>query len=364
MGLFSVNNLKANCFHKKESRVNFAFLMLGVSVVHIFILLYFLWIGVASLAIYGVFSVLLYIAVSIGAAKGKIAVVFVLTIAEVCFQSILTAWIIGWNFGFSMYLIALVPIIFYVVYAVRPFKHFIISSSAFSFFVMSVFMAAKIIDYMHEPVFSDINEFKRLVGYIGNSFVSFAMLTIFSLFFTYEMRGFQSALETENRYLGKLAETDPLTGLMNRRSMEIKLEEARRIAEIYDGTFCIVMGDIDNFKQVNDTYGHAAGDKTLMEVSGIIRAIIRQSDYVCRWGGEEFLIVIMADEAAAHRIVERVRACISNNPVEYEGRYLKSTVTFGISSYNKGDKLEDVIACADKRLYKGKQAGKNIVVSE
>ena len=123
------------------------------------------------------------------------------------------------------------------------------------------------------------------------------------------------------------------------------------------------MSDIDFFKKINDTYGHDCGDVALTEVAEILRTCVRDGDTVCRWGGEEFLLLVKGNRDVAITVAERIRTRIENNVVEYEGAEIRFTMTLGISTYVPGYSLESLLVQADENLYYGKEHGRNQVVS-
>lgn len=156
--------------------------------------------------------------------------------------------------------------------------------------------------------------------------------------------------------------TDALTGLYNRRYVDERLPADLYKANASGGTVCIVMADIDLFKDVNDVYGHLSGDKVLKDIATLIKESIRPThDWVARFGGEEFIIVLneLSSEAAI-AVIEAIRKRIENHVFVVEERDIKVTCSFGIhvvkgSSYN----IADVIAPADACLYAAKQSGRN-----
>ncbi len=162
--------------------------------------------------------------------------------------------------------------------------------------------------------------------------------------------------------LQKLVEQDILTGLYNRRSGEKIL---KRVCENYekDGTpFCVAIGDVDHFKNVNDTYGHECGDVALTEISSRMKEHMRGHGYVARWGGEEMLLVydgVHLDMAAAH--MQELLEAIRTKPIVYGDVKLTITMTFGLTEGN-GDKIEHIVRDADEKLYQGKNSGRNKIV--
>ncbi|MBM3468780.1 MAG: sensor domain-containing diguanylate cyclase [Alphaproteobacteria bacterium] len=159
---------------------------------------------------------------------------------------------------------------------------------------------------------------------------------------------------------------DSLTGLWNRQGMynilKSRMDEYQKIG----APFTVAILDIDNFKNINDTYGHDSGDHTLMTIAKTLIASCRETDGVCRWGGEEFLLLINESNLMhVTEIAERIRLTLESAVVFIGAHYpLKITVTIGLSciSENSHPTLEDLISKADQALYQGKRSGKNKVV--
>lgn len=159
----------------------------------------------------------------------------------------------------------------------------------------------------------------------------------------------------------KEAKTDVMTGLLNRRAYaEIALTEVRR-CQRYGGKLALIMMDIDHFKAVNDTYGHAAGDKVLQEIADILKNILRDNDYVFRFGGEEFMILLPeSDIKHAKHLAERIRKAVEKMRVLFEEHTISATVSMGIAEYDKNDlTIKDVEKRADEALYTAKGGGRN-----
>ncbi len=154
--------------------------------------------------------------------------------------------------------------------------------------------------------------------------------------------------------------TDSLTGLYNRRSCNEVLETAIHEYREYGKQFSVVIGDIDNFKNFNDTYGHLTGDKVLKQVSQIFQKHMKGKGSAFRWGGEEFLLVYKEENPVG--MVEKVLEEIRNTPIHYEEQMIQVTMTFGVSVCQGEDTAEILIKQADDRLYYGKTHGKNQVV--
>lgn len=164
--------------------------------------------------------------------------------------------------------------------------------------------------------------------------------------------------------LRQLSETDPLTGLLNRRAFITGAERQIAIARRYDRNLAVVVADIDVFKKVNDTYGHAAGDAAIRAVAGRLQAAARDTDLVARFGGEEFVVLLMeSDVSAATAYAERVRSIIEKNPVGLEdGRSIALTLSLGCTVLHDNDRdVQDAIDRADGALYAAKTSGRNRV---
>lgn len=167
-------------------------------------------------------------------------------------------------------------------------------------------------------------------------------------------------LRQKNMELDFLANYDQLTKLSNRHHMQQYFEQFQKS----DKPYCVIIGDIDNFKLVNDTYGHDCGDLVLAAVADILKKTIDSQGVLARWGGEEFLILLYGDKKTAGEIMESVRRKIETNIVHYQQREVGVTMTFGLSFCQERNEMEKLITLADDRLYYGKKHGKNIVVMD
>jgi diguanylate cyclase (GGDEF)-like protein len=157
---------------------------------------------------------------------------------------------------------------------------------------------------------------------------------------------------------------DSLTGLANRRSLEESLRSELARAARFSDTVSVVLADLDDFKQVNDRYGHVAGDEVLKAFADALRATVRESDVAGRWGGEEFALVLPGTDAAGGaRLAERARVAIESAPVEMpDGERCSVTASFGVASYPENREVGEILVAADTALYAAKGAGKNRVI--
>ena len=159
--------------------------------------------------------------------------------------------------------------------------------------------------------------------------------------------------------LERLASADPLTGLANRRGGEKDISAEISRARRQNTPLSCVLLDIDHFKEVNDTFGHQAGDYVLREISALLRGTVRAYDILVRWGGEEFLVVLpgVAHEQAL-KLAERIRQAIENMPLSGIGGI---TASFGVAALGSDYSFEAMFAQADRRLYSAKASGRNTV---
>ncbi|MDX9872114.1 MAG: GGDEF domain-containing protein [Clostridia bacterium] len=162
----------------------------------------------------------------------------------------------------------------------------------------------------------------------------------------------------QQRQLEALADTDTLTKTPNRAACDKMLDQ------MCNGhcEFSLILIDIDDFKRINDTYGHIAGDEVIVKIIDTIKGVIRKNDIVTRWGGEEFIIMLphtTLDKAA--EIADRIKEFVST--IEYDKIIDKVTASFGVTEFQEGDDMKSIINRADQMLYLAKRHGKNKVVS-
>jgi diguanylate cyclase (GGDEF)-like protein len=170
-------------------------------------------------------------------------------------------------------------------------------------------------------------------------------------------------LSQANARLAAAARQDPLTGVFNRRGFTEQAELEMKRASRNSSEFTVMLADIDNFKQFNDSYGHACGDHVLRRVSQMLSSHMRDVDRVARWGGEEFIFLLPETDAdGAAVLAEKLREDIAGNLFEFAGERMSVTVTFGVAVHRKGENLDSTIARADTALYHGKQRGRNRVM--
>ncbi|MBI5585726.1 MAG: diguanylate cyclase [Deltaproteobacteria bacterium] len=186
---------------------------------------------------------------------------------------------------------------------------------------------------------------------------------------TRELQGVNDQLREEitrrqktEEALARVARSDPLTGLMNRRAMmywfqyQLKHYQRNRIP------FAVLLCDIDHFKQVNDTYGHAVGDLVLRDMAEFLKESLRSQDLLARWGGEEFLILLPdTDEAGGAVVAEKIRSRIEKELFRDGSREFRLSLSFGVAAYQPEQSADDCIKAADAAMYRAKNSGRNRV---
>lgn len=169
-------------------------------------------------------------------------------------------------------------------------------------------------------------------------------------------------LVLKHKELERIASTDPLTQIYNREKLGRVFNKEMRAIERGEKPFSIISVDIDHFKRVNDTFGHATGDSVLITVARTMKNSLRATDYIGRWGGEEFLILCPETGLAdALKLAERIRIAVS------EQSYItgeQHTISIGVGTYRTGDTLDSLLHRSDLAMYEAKQTGRNRVCAE
>ena len=198
-------------------------------------------------------------------------------------------------------------------------------------------------------------------------FIVGILLVLVVMFFIYSRYRLKAKINVQlaelNRKLDLLARLDPLTDLPNRRAFMEKANYERTRYQRSRRAFSIILADIDNFKTINDQFGHECGDTVLRFIAERIKCSIRALDVPARWGGEEFILLLPETDGGGGVILaERIRAAVAEGRVDYGDESVQVTLTLGVSAYREDRSVEEIIAQADQALYKGKSAGKNQVI--
>lgn len=216
----------------------------------------------------------------------------------------------------------------------------------------------------------NINYYTNTIDNIRNATIISAIVLLLISFYLMRkifnnyidtINSYQSKLEIKNRTLLKLINIDHLTKIHNRKSMDLTLVKELKRSKRHKNELTVIIFDIDNFKDINDTYGHNVGDKVLKTLAKVVSSTIRETDFFGRWGGEEFIVVSPQTSIENAVIVaEKIRQCIAS----YEFDVVKKvTCSIGVARSSEDDTPQDIVHNADTALYEAKHSGKNKVVT-
>ena len=171
-----------------------------------------------------------------------------------------------------------------------------------------------------------------------------------------------TALQEEMAETRQLLNEDALTGTLNRRGLDQTLTREIARAQRGDGNLSLSMVDLDFFKKVNDNFGHEAGDHMLVHFANLIKSVMRKSDALVRYGGEEFTLILPdTDARGTHFVLARLQQLMSKTPLEYEGRKINTTFSAGIATLRPDENGHTLLRRADEALYTAKNSGRNLI---
>ncbi len=189
--------------------------------------------------------------------------------------------------------------------------------------------------------------------------VYMALFTALSGNSSYRINIYKRMQFINTRELQRLSETDALTGIYNRWKFDRELNYWLDVASRYENTLSVILFDIDDLKRINDTFGHLEGDRVLTTVVALTQGILRKTDIIARWGGDEFAILLPhTGKHQAYELAERIKMLITEHHFESAGSL---SCSFGVEELRKGDTTSSLLSRVDQRLYKAKKRGKNWV---
>ena len=330
---------------------------------HVFYLIYFLVHDITEMFIFNIVSVLVYsmLAWLINKSPQHITAYACIALLEVSLHAGAATLFMGWDAGFSMFIICCAPFPFFLRFDrwyIPPLLDLLVAAE---------FIALKV--YTVRPggvIYTHVSQSSVTRLFIFNAVMSFIMIVAFSTIHKIMQQNEEQMIRDKNEELSMLIKIDPLSKLFNRRAMVEFLNQLDRISRYRQETYVIGMGDLDFFKHVNDTYGHASGDMVITTVSKIMTETVPSEGYVCRWGGEELLFAIPSADTEKGRIIaEKIR----NQLKKYifrteEGVEFSVTITLGICECNGMTSYERGVSIADQYLYYGKEQGRNCVITK
>jgi diguanylate cyclase len=326
-------------------------------VMHLAFLILFAYLEIPLLTWLNFGSVLLYITCILVNLNGKPKFTYIAGLSEVITHATLAVLLLGWESGFHYYMIAMTPLVFFFPIGHHHFK------ATLAGILCGLYFSLYLITYNLSPVHALPQTVLQIIHFV-NATATFVVFSFLSHYYLRSSHEVEAELKRANERLSELAHTDPLTHLLNRRTMMEQLEKQAALYQSTGEPFSILLCDVDNFKNFNDRYGHECGDYVLVAVTELMKSKLRETDSLARWGGEEFLALLPGNNlGSAWEIADLLRECISQHVFLYQGLQLCITITFGVAVFNApGESLTRCISRADNALYEGKQRGKNCVV--
>lgn len=311
----------------------FAFQFLPIAWIHlvtsiVFLLLFYLSFKISYVTIYMIYWIVL------------------------CNASI-SIFVIGWDYGFQLYFFILITTLYsYQNFEKRTFKLILLSLISILFF-----MCLRIYCYFYSPIYViSLPVYSMLLSCFHGIFLGCYMI--------YNMHISRKITYETEQQLKEISEIDELTNLYNRRKIQTLLNKYFSDAKAKNNNLALSIFDLDNFKIINDNYGHLAGDYVLREIAK--NALEFKSDNICigRWGGEEFMIISTGKNAYKELIkyVQNFNQYVYLKEFSYKNELIKVSITAGITPYTQEYDIIELINRADRLLYEGKTNGKNCVI--
>lgn len=322
-------------------------------IVHLSFVCIFLFLPYPGFAAYNVVSALFYICMLFLAGKEYYRTVVVAIHVEVSLFVITGILFLGWTAGFSMYLIALSTLVYFCPFR-RKYLPYL-----FSICEIMLFFVLKLYTVVNPQSGDKLSVRILLVIYIYNCFISFSLILYAAFLTKISAEVGKKELQDVNKGLAAMANYDQLTNLLSRHCF---LEHYKKLKP---ERAVVVMGDIDDFKEINDAYGHACGDYALRTTAGLLKYLADDGVDICRWGGEEFVIVFYRlDLLNAEERLRWICNKIERFPYEFNGLEFHVTMTFGVCKGKEGEELNHILERADELMYLGKKMGKNRVMAQ
>lgn len=347
-----INSLVKKCIENR-SVVYLSFCL----VIHMALLSFFMYINLRPMVLLNIVGTMFYIFLLV-LHKETAHVAMLFTYFEIIVFTVITTILLGLNSYFFIYILCAIFAMFFLSKDTGLFRY------GYQLFGGAVLLILFFTQKIYEPWFF---EYKAIIKpYLfmlscGNAIITFVSYFFFSFLFAMDVELFTQKLKENNEQLDYSASHDELTGLLNRRSMRSIIQEMKGIRA---GVVHVAMLDIDNFKKVNDRYGHEAGDKTLQMVAQCLQESL-QSMYISRWGGEEFLVIDLehSDEEFYSQI-SRFHKNIQKQQISAQNGRFYVTLTIGLWTGSDMHRIEHYILEADNLLYFGKREHKNSIITQ
>ena len=326
------------------------FLIIGILIIHLFFSVVFFIYKMPFLVVYNLLSSLLYGILLIIHQK-KLFLILAIMAFEVPVYSSILGLMIGGHCGSIFFSFAMIPGVYlFAISLERPLLHYILIS------LPSVFAVFFLISWTGTPIY---NETLLATELLISHRVVCIIISIFLLGYLCigQQKELISSQRANKKYIKRLefiSDHDHLTQIPNRRCI------IRRVSEMKD--FMLAILDIDNFKSINDTYGHHVGDQILCRLTRRVLSMLPEEAQMGRWGGEEFLVVYPYHKDSVRQNLEAIRSTIAEKPFGFEDFMLNVSITAGVAWSRKKNTFDEIVAEADFLLYHGKKSGKNRVI--
>lgn len=326
------------------------FLIIGIVTIHLFFSVVFFIYKMPFLGVYNIFSTLLY-GILLIIHQRKLFLILAIMAFEVPIYSSILGIMLGGHCGSIFFPFAMIPGVYlFAISLERPLFHYILIS------LPSVFSVFFLVSWTGIPVY---NEELLATNFLTLHRIICIVISIFILGYLCigQQKELISSQRANKKYIKRLefiSDHDHLTQIPNRRCI------IRRVAEMKDYT--LVIFDIDNFKSINDTYGHHTGDQILCRLTRRVLSMLPEEAQMGRWGGEEFLVVYPYHKDSISQNLETIRSTIAEKPFGFEDFILSVSITAGVAWSRKNNTFDETVAEADFLLYHGKRTGKNKVV--
>jgi diguanylate cyclase (GGDEF)-like protein len=340
----------------------------AAALAHLAFLLLFAALGMPLLVGANIASLGLFIGARALLVRRRNTLAIALIFGEMLVHATVASRLLGWDGGFHYYLLTIVGPLLVGMNGTMASKLTRLLAFGAGYAALDAWTSHSVPIYRLEPWLLDAIRYANIAGMLA--IMAFVSMTYYRLVITAE-----SALR-------RLASTDPLTGLHNRRQLLEIVSTTRGSGAGAAGMF-VLLCDIDHFKLVNDNHGHETGDRVLQQVADAITAAVRTTDYVARWGGEEFVVLLSAaDVASAMQTGERIRSAVASLSVQRAGSappalqvalgsvpapetmHVPVTITIGVARLGPADTIDFALSSADAALYRGKAAGRDRVVAD
>jgi diguanylate cyclase (GGDEF)-like protein len=320
--------------------------------IHVMMIIMFYECRVWPMVRVNIFSILFYFVMLWVSYKGWLAVYAPAVFLEVTFHMSLAVIYTGWGHGFEITLIGMNVLAVYAEHVGRTVKIKYVKMLPFCFIGMAVYLGTFLYEHAHPAPYQLPDKVTFALPLLWGVIVFVIIIFILEIF-VFLVNGSEAKLEYQMSH-------DKLTDLPNRYYLSQYFERIQK-TEGFDG-YWVAIADIDDFKKINDTYGHKCGDYVLSTIASLAQ---KEEDVLCcRWGGEEYIFMgkITDNINQVYKRLDVFRQSIESYSFNYKGYVIKVTMTIGLVAYEPGMTGDNWFTCADQKLYDGKHSGKNKVV--